>query len=344
MTDELLNDPASYDYELPEDLIAQEPLSRGQSRLLVFGENDYIDRQVRDLPDLLAPGDLLVVNDTRVIPARLQGRRCDIPDGGRVEVLLVEAQAQPNRWSVMAKPSRRLRPGVRIEFGQGELHAEVAGRDESLVLLDFDRPVLDHVDQLGEMPLPPYIQRSAHPSDKERYQTVFASDPGAIAAPTAGLHFNEELLRRLSDAGVERAHVTLHVGLGTFRPVTVDRLENHQMHSERYVVPEETVEAVRRAKRVIAIGTTVVRALESAAVSGELRAGSGSTELFIVPGFKFRAVDMLLTNFHLPRSTLLMMVSAFTGHQRIMEGYLEAVRRRYRFYSYGDAMLLSRQR
>lgn len=334
---------SDFDFELPQDLIAQQALPRGESRLLeLLDDGRSAHRTVRELPTLLGPGDLVVVNDTRVLKARLEATRH--PSGGRVEVLAVEPEAgAPRRWSVLAKPSRRLHPGTELRFGE-ELRATVAGRRDALVILDFDRELEPHLDTLGSVPLPPYIERPADDGDEERYQTVYAANPGAVAAPTAGLHFDRDLLQAIEDRGVATARVTLHVGIGTFRPVSVESLEDHVMHSERYTVPPETVDAVRSARRVVAVGTTVVRALESAAESGELRATSGGTELFIRPGYRFRVVDSLLTNFHLPRSTLLMMISAFAGRERVLAAYREAVKQRYRFFSYGDAMLLHRRR
>ncbi|MEM6703422.1 MAG: tRNA preQ1(34) S-adenosylmethionine ribosyltransferase-isomerase QueA [Acidobacteriota bacterium] len=333
---------SDFDFELPQEQIAQEPLPRGESRLLELRrDGTTAHRGVRDLQDLLGPGDLLVVNDTRVLKARLEATR--VPSGGRVEVLVLEPEPdRPRRWAVLAKPSRRLKPGSELRFGE-ELRATVAGRREELVLLDFDRDLEPHLETLGAVPLPPYIDRPPSDGDADRYQTVYAAKPGAVAAPTAGLHFDQPLLDALARRDVAMASVTLHVGIGTFRPVSADSVDDHTMHSERIVVPDETVEAVRSARRVVAVGTTVVRALESAAAQGELQAFSGGTELFIRPGYRFRVVDTLLTNFHLPRSTLLMMISAFAGRERVLAAYREAVRERYRFFSYGDAMLLHRR-
>lgn len=324
-----------FDYELPEERIAQEPAPRGESRLLVLdAEGPERHRRVRDLPGLLRPGDLLVLNDTRVIPARLYGRRGE----GKMEVLLVEKLGEQD-WEALVRPGRRARPGTEIVF-EG-LTAEVVDKREDRYRLRFSEPVEPHLDRLGHIPLPPYIHRPDEAADRERYQTVFARTPGAIAAPTAGLHFSERLLEEIAAAGVGIARVTLHVGIGTFKPVSVERVEDHRMDRERYEVGEETAEAIRRTResggRIVAVGTTVVRTLESS--GGE--AGSGSTELFITPGFQFRVVDALLTNFHLPRSTLLMLVSAFAGRERVLAAYEEAIREGYRFYSYGDAMLVT---
>jgi S-adenosylmethionine:tRNA ribosyltransferase-isomerase len=337
-----------FDYDLPPASIAQEPAPRGESRLLVL-DRQGSDRhaRVRDLPRLLRPGDLLVLNDTRVIPARLHGRSAG---GGKMEILLLERLAD-REWEALVKPGRRARPGSLIRIEEG-LAAEVVDKREDgpshRYRLRFSEPIEPHLDRLGHIPLPPYIHRPDTPEDRERYQTVFARRPGAVAAPTAGLHFTAELLREIEAAGVETARVTLHVGLGTFKPVAAERVEEHRMESERYEIGEEAAGAVRRARtagrRIVAVGTTVVRTLESAAKAGdgEVRAGSGATELFITPGFRFQAVDALLTNFHLPCSTLLMLVSALAGRERVLAAYAEAVREGYRFYSYGDAMLAER--
>jgi S-adenosylmethionine:tRNA ribosyltransferase-isomerase len=324
-----------FDYELPEERIAQEPAPRGESRLLVLdAEGQERHRQVRDLPTLLRPGDLLVLNDTRVIPARLYGRRGE----GKMEVLLVEKLGD-REWEALVRPGRRARPGTEIVFE--DLSAEVVDKREDRYRLRFSEPVEPHLDRLGHIPLPPYIHRPDEAADRDRYQTVFARTPGAIAAPTAGLHFSEKLLEEIAAAGIAIARVTLHVGIGTFKPVSAERVEDHRMDRERYEVSEETAEAIRRTResggRIVAVGTTVVRTLESSAGM----AGSGSTELFITPGFRFRVVDVLLTNFHLPRSTLLMLVSALAGRERVLAAYEEAIREGYRFYSYGDAMLVT---
>jgi S-adenosylmethionine:tRNA ribosyltransferase-isomerase len=335
-----------FDYDLPEESIAQEPAPRGESRLLVLdAEGSDRHRQVRDLPRLLRAGDLLVLNDTRVIPARLFGQR-EGGGGGRMEILLIE-KAGDLEWDALVRPGRRVRPGTVLRFE--ELTAEVMEKREDQsprYRLRFSEPVEPHLDRLGHVPLPPYIRRPDREADRERYQTVYARNPGAVAAPTAGLHFTEAILEEASAAGIGVAWVTLHVGIGTFKPISAERVEDHRMDRERYEVSEETAEAIRRTQtsggRVVAVGTTVVRTLESAASDGEVRPGGGSTELFITPGFRFRAVDVLLTNFHLPRSTLLMLVSAFAGRERVLAAYEEAVREGYRFYSYGDAMLTSR--
>lgn len=337
---------SDFDYALPPELIAQAPLERrSASRLLVVpaGDTPLIDAGIADLPGLLRAGDLLVFNDTRVIPARLFGTKAT---GGRVEIL-IERLLGDGRALAQLGASKTPKAGARIALDAGG-EAEVLGRDEAFFDLRF------HVDgdfdawlqAAGRMPLPPYIQRDAAASDAERYQTVFARNAGAVAAPTAGLHFDEPLLAALGRAGIASARLTLHVGAGTFQPVRVADIAEHRMHAERWQVPQALVEAIARTReaggRVIAVGTTVVRALESAvqAGGGELRAGEGDTRIFITPGHRITSVDALLTNFHLPQSTLLMLVSAFAGRERILAAYAHAVRQRYRFFSYGDAMLL----
>lgn len=333
---------ADFDFELPEDLIAQQAAPRGASRLFVVdAEGSERHRSIADLPAILRPGDLLVVNNTRVIPARIFARR---PTGGRVELLLVEKQG-PRRWTALVKPGRRARPGTTLDVDG--LSAEVVGKlEDGRHEIDFSEPIEPHLGRLGHVPLPPYIKRADEAGDHERYQTVYAAVPGAIAAPTAGLHFSPELLAALEGRGVDIAMLTLHVGIGTFKPVTAALVHEHHMEEERYDLPAATVEAIERTRRregrVVAVGTTVVRTLESAAARG-LRPGAGRTDLFITPGYDFRVVDLLLTNFHLPRSTLLMLVCAFGGRDRLLRAYEEAVRERYRFYSYGDAMLLGRE-
>ncbi|HEX3127918.1 MAG TPA: tRNA preQ1(34) S-adenosylmethionine ribosyltransferase-isomerase QueA [Thermoanaerobaculia bacterium] len=333
---------SDFDYDLPEESIAQEPAPRGESRLLVLdAEGPDRHRSVRDLPRLLRAGDLLVLNDTRVIPARLFGQR-EGGGGGRMEILLIEKTPEntEREWEALVRPGRRARPGTVLRFE--ELSAEVIGKREDRYRLRFSEPVEPHLERLGHVPLPPYIRRPDREADRERYQTVYARNPGAVAAPTAGLHFTQEILDEVAAAGIGVARVTLHVGVGTFKPVSAERVEDHRMDRERYEVSDETAEAIRRTResggRIVAVGTTVVRTLESAALLGN----SGSTELFITPGFRFQMVDVLLTNFHLPRSTLLMLVSAFAGRERVLAAYEEAVREGYRFYSYGDAMLTSR--
>jgi S-adenosylmethionine:tRNA ribosyltransferase-isomerase len=339
------------DYQLPEELIAQAPAEpRDASRLLALPRGGGDPRHLRfaDLPGLLAPGDLLVLNDSRVIPARLVGRRSS---GGRVELLLVEplpgpAQGGLSRWRAMAQASKPIRIGAQLDFDG--LRAEVEGVEgEGFYDVRFDRdePALAReLDRVGRVPLPPYIRREPGDADRDRYQTVVARDPGSVAAPTAGLHFTPELLARLDARGVVRTTVTLHVGPGTFLPVRARRLEDHRMHPERYEVSESAAaafgEARARGSRVVAVGTTAVRTLESALVSERLRPGRGRTDIFIRPGHVFRAVDGLVTNFHLPRSTLLALVCAFGGTPSVLLAYHLAIQARYRFFSYGDAMAI----
>jgi S-adenosylmethionine:tRNA ribosyltransferase-isomerase len=341
-------DVSLFDYELPPELIAQEPSpERGASRMLVMprhGEVALADRQFGDLPEYLEAGDCLVVNDTRVIPARLPGRR---PSGGKAEVLLLREVGE-GLWEALVRPGARLRPGSWVTVGDGELAVEVLELAEGgrrLVRLEYSGALDEILERLGQVPLPPYIHRE-QPSegDRQRYQTVYAERAGAVAAPTAGLHFTPEVLAELTRRGVRTASVTLHVGLGTFAPVKVDSVEDHEMHEEWYEVPAGTAHAIAETRaagrRVVAVGTTTVRALESQAAAGGLRAGDGLTRLFITPGYKFEVVDALLTNFHLPRSTLLMMISAFAGRERVLAAYRHAMERRYRFFSYGDCMLV----
>jgi S-adenosylmethionine:tRNA ribosyltransferase-isomerase len=336
---------SDFDYELPPELIAQHPASeRTSSRLLhVDGRSGAIeDRVFAEIEALLAPDDLLVVNDTRVIKARLRGRK---DTGGEVE-LLVERVLDAHRVLAQARASKALKPGRKVILAAG-VEAEVVGRHEEFFELRFADEALAVLEAHGEVPLPPYITHAPLGDDEARYQTVYADVPGAVAAPTAGLHFDDALLGRLEAKGVGLASITLHVGAGTFQPVRVDDVSAHVMHSEWYSVPQATVDAIARARaakgRVIAVGTTALRALESAAATGELRTGAAETRLFIMPGYRFEVVDRLITNFHLPRSTLLMLVSAFAGEGNIRRAYAHAVANRYRFFSYGDAMLLERQ-
>ena len=344
------------DYDLPDALIAQEPpLQRDGARLMTLDrETGAVEhRSVLELPELLQPGDLLVVNETRVLPARLHGFRSDT--GGRVEIFLLEPVAEPaGAWRALVRSGGSPGVGERLELMQGEglfLHA-AEGQGQWIVRGESE-PVADLMVRHGRMPLPPYIRRrpgrdERDAMDRERYQTRFAKDEGAVAAPTAGLHLSDDLLAQIDARGVTRAAVTLHVGLGTFAPVRTETLEEHAMHAERYSIPEATAQAVRAAKaegrRVVAVGTTTVRALEGAAAAspdGLPQAGAAATELFITPGFEFRVVDALLTNFHLPRSTLIALVGAFAGLDRVLAAYREAVAEGYRFYSYGDAMFLA---
>ena len=338
---------SEFDYELPEELIAQEPLAeRDRSRLMELAPDGSIaHRSFSDLPDLLEGGDLLVLNDTRVFPARLRGSRHGKETrGGAAEILLLESLGS-DRWRVLARPARKMGVGTRLVFGGADAEVEEVERfGRRIVRFHYQGDFEALVDELGATPLPPYIESSSPESSvRERYQTVYARPRGSVAAPTAGLHFTEDLFRALDERGVERAFVTLHVGYATFEPIREEEIEEHRMGIERFLVPEETREKIRKAKergaRVVAVGTTTVRALESAALEGFL-AGWRETDLFIQPGFEFRVVDALLTNFHLPRSSLLVLVSAFGGRERVLAAYREAVEKRYRFYSFGDAMLL----
>ncbi|HEU0224284.1 MAG TPA: tRNA preQ1(34) S-adenosylmethionine ribosyltransferase-isomerase QueA [Steroidobacteraceae bacterium] len=334
---------ADFSYPLPQELIARHPLpERGGSRLLALdgGSGALRDLRFVDLPSLLAPGDLLVINDTRVIPARVRGRKSS---GGACEILLERALG-PRRLLVQARASKGLKTGGTIGL-PGEACATVTGRRGEFYELELDRDALPYLESHGSMPLPPYLGRDAEPADRERYQTVYATEPGAVAAPTAGLHFDEAMLARLRASGVAVAPLTLHVGAGTFQPLRVEELEAHRLHAERFRLPAETAAAVSAARvrggRVVAVGTTVVRALEAAAAGGALAPGEGETDLFIRPGFRFRVVDALVTNFHLPESSLLMLVAAFAGRERVLAAYHHAVGQRYRFYSYGDAMIVT---
>ena len=335
---------SDFHFDLPRELIADRPLEkRSASRLLCLNgrTGDYADRHFSDLAELLQPGDLLVLNDTRVVPARLFGRK---ETGGRVEVL-VERFLDEATVLAHVRASKSPRPDTVVEL-EGGGTARVEGREEDLFRLRFETasPVLEYLGRHGHMPLPPYIERPDEAADRERYQTVYARRPGAVAAPTAGLHFDKELLDELKARGVQTAFVTLHVGAGTFQPVREDDLDSHRMHREYLEVSAESCAAVAEAraagKRVVAVGTTVVRALESAAAEGELRPFAGETEIFIKPGYRFRVIDALVTNFHLPESTLIMLVSAFAGYDHVMNAYRHAVAERYRFFSYGDAMFL----
>ena len=333
-----------FDYELPSALIAQfPPAERAAGRMLHLDgrTGSLADRKFADLPEFVQEGDLFVFNDTRVIKARLLGVK---KTGGRVEVL-VERVVTSRRALAMLRASHAPAPGQEIIFGGGEA-AVVVERQGNFFLLEFGDDVSSVLDRRGAMPLPPYIERQAGDDDLERYQTVYARNPGAVAAPTAGLHFDQAMLDRIAARGASLAFVTLHVGAGTFQPVRVDEISEHVMHSEHYSIPEATVsavaEALERGGRVTAVGTTSLRALESASKSGHLVSGDGETRLFITPGYGFRLVDRLLTNFHLPRSTLLMLVSAFAGIEHVRDAYRHAIDGGYRFFSYGDAMLVDR--
>lgn len=338
-------DVSDFDFELPDAQIARRPTAaRRGSRLLSLTAAGLGHHQFPDLLSFLRPNDLLVFNDTRVIPARLFGQK---DSGGKVEVL-VERITGEREALCHVRASKSPKPGTWLQFDQG-VRAEMRGRDGDLFHLFFSGAdsLLDALELIGHMPLPPYIDRADDDDDLERYQTVYADKPGAVAAPTAGLHFDQVMLAQLRDAGIDTGFITLHVGAGTFQPVRVDTVEQHRMHSEWYQVPDSLLEQIQRAHakgaRVIAVGTTSLRALESAATSGTVRAGTGDTDIFIYPGYRFRVVDALVTNFHLPRSTLLMLVSALAGRENILHAYNEAVRVGYRFFSYGDAMFIEKQ-
>ena len=335
---------ADFDFFLPPDLIAQRPLAdRAASRLLHVARHEFEDRCFGDIESLLRPGDLLVFNDTKVVNARLRGRK---PSGGKVEAL-IERVLEPTLALAMVRTSHTPALGTRLIFDD-MVHATVDGRQDDFFLLRFNRDVHDVLEQHGLVPLPPYIDHAPDSEDALRYQTVYANRPGAVAAPTAGLHFTDALLARLQERSVEFAHVTLHVGAATFQPVRVERISEHRMHSERYEISDAAAWSVNEARvagrRVIAVGTTSLRAIESAAerTTARVRAGARETALFITPGYRFRVTDLLLTNFHLPKSTLLMLVSAFSGVDRMRDAYAHAIEQRYRFFSYGDAMLLER--
>lgn len=344
---------ADFDFELPPELIAQTPAAeRSASRLLDGRSSPPVDRIFRELPQLLNPGDLLVFNNTKVIKARLYGQKAS---GGAVEALVervLPAAAgglSDEVWAHM-RASKSPKPGARVSFADGAFEAEVLGRcgpDNGLFHLRLSGDAFELLERHGHVPLPPYIEHADSEDDVRRYQTVFAKEPGAVAAPTAALHFDEGVLAALAARGVARAHVTLHVGAGTFQPVRVDKISEHKMHSEWFEVSPATVDAIAACKarggQVVAVGTTTLRALESAAVGGQLQAGARETDIFITPGFQFRVVDRLITNFHLPKSTLMMLVSAFAGYEPIMALYRHAIAQGYRFFSYGDAMLLERR-
>jgi S-adenosylmethionine:tRNA ribosyltransferase-isomerase len=334
---------AEFSYLLPEALIADRPLpERGASRLLALdGASGAIrDLQFSDLGSLLDDGDLLVLNDTRVLPARLRGRK---PSGGACELLL-ERILGGRRFLAQARASKGVRPGTRVELPAGAVAIAVC-RHGALHEFELDREALPFFEAEGSVPLPPYVAREAEPADRERYQTVYAAAPGAVAAPTAGLHFEKEALRRLEQQGISIAKLTLHVGAGTFTPLRGEEIEAHRMHAERICVPPEAVAAIAAARarggRVVAVGTTVVRALEAAASGGTLEPCERETDIFIRPGHRFRVVDALLTNFHLPESTLLVLVAAFAGRERVLAAYHHAIAGRYRFFSYGDAMFVT---
>ena len=337
---------SDYYFDLPQELIAQDPLEdRSSSRLLVLDKHtgEVSHHVFRDIGEFLQPGDCLVLNNTKVIPARLLGVREDT--GARVEVLLLKRQ-EGDVWETLVKPGKKCRPGARLSFGEGLLRAEVLEVTEvgnRLIRFAYEGIFEEVLDRLGEMPLPPYITHKLQ--DKNRYQTVYAREEGSAAAPTAGLHFTQELLAQLEEKGIKIAFVTLHVGLGTFRPVKEENVLNHHMHSEYYQVAEENASLINRTKaeggRIVCVGTTSCRTLESAAdENGVVHAGGGDTDIFIYPGYRFRVLDALITNFHLPESTLVMLVSALAGRENVLNAYAEAVRERYRFFSFGDAMLV----
>jgi len=342
-------DISAFDYQLPDELIAQEPLAeRDASRMLVVDRSTqtWRDANFTDLPSQLGRGDVIVINNTRVFPARLRGRR--VPFGGAVELLLAR-EIEPNIWEALARPARRLRVGDKIELAEGALSAEITDAlDNGIRVVKFEtgENLDDVIDRIGEPPLPPYITRaSGFDNDRNRYQTVYARERGAIAAPTAGLHFTPDVLGLLNARGVHVAEITLHVGYGTFEPVRVADVSKHQVAAERFSINEQTAQRLNEVRangqRIIAVGTTTARALESAASgNGEIMAQSGLASLTIIPGYQFRIIDGLLTNFHLPKSSLLMLVSTFAGHELMMSAYRHAVAERYRFYSYGDCMLI----
>lgn len=338
-------DKQDFYYELPKAFIAQEPLSqRDESKLMTLNRKTGAigHGRFRDILDLLNPGDCLVLNDTRVIPARLFGRK---ETGAEVEFLLLR-RLELNRWQTLVKPGRKAKPGVVFEFGKGELKAtvlEVAEEGTRIIEFEYEGVFEEILDRLGKMPLPPYI--TAKLEDAERYQTVYSAKRGSAAAPTAGLHFTEGLLRDIRDKGIDIAYVTLHVGLGTFRPVKENAIEDHQMHSEYYVIDQENADCINRAKndgkRVVVVGTTANRVIETAGdQEGRVHAGSGWTDIFIYPGYRFKVTDALITNFHLPESTLIMLVSAFADRKTILDAYETAKREGYRFFSFGDAMFI----
>lgn len=337
---------SDFNYELPEELIAQTPLERRDaSRLMTLRRTDGAleHHHFYELPDFLKPGDCLILNNSRVLPARLLGQR--LPGGGACEVLLLIDRGEKT-WECLVRPGRKMKPGTRLSFGGGELTAEVTEElpgGNRLVRFDYEGIFLEVLERLGKMPLPPYIKEELQ--DQERYQTVYSKVLGSAAAPTAGLHFTPELLEKIAAMGVEIGYVTLHVGLGTFRPVKEDDIESHPMHSEYCVISQETADLINRTRaaggRCICVGTTSCRTLESfAREDGHMEPSAGWTDIFIYPGYKFKVMDGLVTNFHLPESTLIMLVSAFAGREHILNAYNEAVRERYRFFSFGDAMFL----
>lgn len=334
---------SDYDYDLPDDLIARYPLpERTASRLLELNSEEQVirDRLFRDLPDLLREGDLLVLNDTRVIHARLAARK---ETGGKAEVLIERVLDEVTALAHV-RASKSPKPGSHLLLAAGAT-AKVIERRGEFFLLRFSLPLMPFLDRHGEVPLPPYLHRDAESADDQRYQTVYAREPGAVAAPTAGLHFDDAMLQTLAGKGVSHANVTLHVGAGTFQALRPENISARRLHEERVIVTDATCEKVKRTRkaggRVVAVGTTAVRSLETAAAAGEIAPYDGETDLFIMPGYEFRSVDLMLTNFHLPQSSLLMLVSAFAGREFVLQAYQHAVRQQYRFFSYGDAMLVS---
>lgn len=337
---------SDFSYDLPQELIAQDPLAdRSASRLLVLNKHtgEYRHKMFRDITEYLEPGDCLVINDTKVIPARLIGEKADT--GAKIEILMLKRK-ENDLWETLVKPGKKARIGTKINFGQGILMGEVmdvAEEGNRLIHFEYEGIFEEILDQLGQMPLPPYITHQL--KDKDRYNTVYAKHEGSAAAPTAGLHFTPQLLEKIEEMGIEIAKVTLHVGLGTFRPVKTDDVAGHHMHSEFYQIDEEAAGKINKAResggRVICVGTTSCRTIESAAdADGRLEAQSGWTEIFIYPGYQFKILDGLITNFHLPESTLIMLVSALAGRERVLRAYEEAVKEKYRFFSFGDAMLI----
>ncbi len=337
---------SDFNFDLPRELIAQDPLEdRAASRLLVLNKEtgEIAHHGFRDLLTLLHPGDCLVINDTKVIPARLIGRR--IGTESQIEVLLLKRRSD-DVWETLVKPGKKMKVGTEVSFGDGLLNGrviDIVDEGNRLIRFEYDGIFEEILDRLGQMPLPPYITHKL--KDRNRYQTVYAKHDGSAAAPTAGLHFTEELLDELAEKGVTIAHITLHVGLGTFRPVKAKTIEDHHMHSEYYVVEESEAEKINRTKqnggRIVCVGTTSCRTLESATgADGILKAGSGWTDIFIYPGYRFKILDCLITNFHLPESTLVMLVSALAGREHILNAYQEAIREKYRFFSFGDAMFI----
>lgn len=334
-----------FDYDLPERLIAQKPIeNRDESRLMLLNKEtgEIEDRYFKEIVELLNKDDTLILNDSKVIPARLYGEK--VPTGTEIEVLLLN-RLKENTWEVLVRPGKRVKKGVEVKFGNGELvgkaveYTDFGGR---IMEFSFEGNFDEILDKLGEMPLPPYIKEDL--DEPERYQTVYAKKRGSVAAPTAGLHFTPELIERIKDKGVQIKYITLHVGLGTFRPVKTEKVEEHDMHAEYIEVDKEVVEKIKETKKgkgkVVAVGTTVTRALETAAQSGELNEFKGWTDIFIYPGYEFKAIDALITNFHLPKSTLLMMISALADKEKILNAYEKAIEKEYRFYSLGDAMFI----